>query len=408
MTVAAIVVIPCTVSIAGKDSFRDPKEYLLRAAAILAASLLVAIAIFDPARLRESLRKLRPQLTIAGAVLLWTAVTTLTSTNRRLSYSSLLYVACCAVLFIAVSIAFHDRALSAISVLLIPAVINTVVLILQEFRIWDMYPLSEPSRRSALIGNPNDVGAYLLCGAIVAAAACFAGPGRRLPHAIVAALLAGGIVMTQSVTAIVSYSAAIVVMGARLSWKSTGLVVAVVLLTFGVVVAADPPLRTRAESMRAALGAGDYNTLTSYRLTAFAAALQMLQRHPITGVGPGCYGSSYFEQKIAAEARHPVLHASGERVHNFGEAHSDLLQTGAVAGIPGLIILGISLVFIASISFRGIGTASNFQANFARICSLPLAVGVAVLMVAQFPLELAASSLSIVVGAALCTTWSRL
>jgi O-antigen ligase len=401
-----IVILPCTVSVAGLDSFRAPKEYMLRGSAVLIAGTLVLGGVLTADRLRRELRESTPQLYASAMVLAWTIITTATSLNRRLSLWALLYVTASAIFFIGTSIAVRDRKVSAIYVLFLPAIINVLVLIFQELRLWDLYSLDQPSNRSALIGNPNDVGAFLLTPAVAAAALYIATTVRRLPHLILVIFLGSGIVMTRSVTAIVSYVAAIVAMSLLRSWKSTFVTLAAIVLLSSVLVALYKPMRDRVILMRNAIERRDYSALTSYRLTAFVSAIQMFAKHPLTGVGPGCYGWLYYDEKIAAEAHYPILQKTGDRLENFAEAHSDHLQVLAVSGLPGYAILAGTLVFLGSLSLHArASTMSDFRTAFSSFCSLPLAAGIAVLMIAQFPLELAASTVSMLYGAALCTAW---
>jgi hypothetical protein len=401
-----VVVLPCIVSPAGRDEFRAPKELFLRGSAVLIAGILVLGSTYPSARLRSDWAASKPQMLAATIALAWTVITTATSSNRLLSAWSLIYVAAAALFFVGSSLAVRERTWSAIYAFLLPSVVNIVVLILQEFRIWDLYPLAQPSNQSALIGNANDVGAYVLAPAVAAAVLCTATKARRVPHLVVAGLLAAGLVMTGSVTAIGSYAAAILALSALHSWKKTLAAVAVIAFVSAVAASSYDPLLQRVIRVRKAFETRDYNALSSYRLTAFVVAAHMFAKHPITGVGPGCYEWLYFDEKIAAEARHPMLNQSADRVYNFGQVHCDHLQTLAVSGLPGWVILLGSLTFLGSLSFRrGVGTTNDVRRVFARSYSLPLAVGVAVLMIAQFPLELAASTVSMLYGAALCTAW---
>jgi hypothetical protein len=401
-----VVALPCMVSLAGRDQYRAPKELFLRGSAVLIAGILVLGGLYPSVRLRKVWAASKPQIVAATAALAWTVITTATSSNRLLSAWSLIYVAAAALFFVGSSMALRERTWSAVYAILVPSVINIVVLILQELRIWDLSSLDQPSNQSALVGNSNDVGAFLVAPAVAAAVLCTSTRVRRMPHFVLAGLLAAGLVMTVSVTAIASYAAAILTLSALHSWKKTLAAVAVIVLVLSFATLSYKPLLQRVTRARDGFRNRDYNALTSNRLTAFVVAADMFTKHPLTGVGPGCYEWLYFEAKIAAEARHPMLKQSADRVYNFGEAHCDHLQTLAVSGIPGWLILIASLSFLGSLSFRrGVRDTSDVRRAFALSYSLPLAVGVTVLMIAQFPLELAASTMSMLYGAALCTAW---
>ena len=67
-------------------------------------------------------------------------------------------------------IAVNRRSLGAVYILVAPAVINTVLLLLQVTSLWDpFYRGAELRTPTAFVGNSNDVGAYLLAPAIAAA-----------------------------------------------------------------------------------------------------------------------------------------------------------------------------------------------------------------------------------------------
>lgn len=394
------------VSVAGHDAFRAPKEYVLRAGGIVILGALIIRVIWRPRDTSNLVVRHKRATILALVVVAWTAVTTLLSTNVWLSRWSLLYVAVCAVFFLGTLIAAQERSLNAVYVVLSAGTVNAVVLLLQEARVWDpFWPLEEVSRRSAFVGNPNDVGAHLLTPALAALALTATSPRRRRPHAMLAAVIVIGLFASQSATAIGAFLTSAVAMTLiRFPWRRAlvAVVLAVVLVAAGF--AAYAPLRTRVKTVRSAVQNRDYNLLSSYRLTSIMVASRMFLDYPITGIGPGSYAWHYFPYKVAAEVRHPLLRQSGERMFMYGEAHSDHLQILAVSGLPGYLIFLACWVYLARISFYRPNEPSNTM-RFTRICALPLAAGVFVLMIAQFPLELAASTTPILFCSALCVAW---
>lgn len=402
------IALPLTISISGRDEFRLPKELVLRTGSILIAAILMAFAVLQPAALRRYWNTFKPEIGITMIAVGWTLVTTITSLNPALSMWSSAYVVASALFFLGAMFAVRSRSLSAVYVFLVPAVVNVLILVLQELRIWDLYSLQQASHRTALIGNPNDAGSYLLAPALAAVALVAATPARRAVHLALAGYLGAGIVLTQSLTAIGSYAAGAAALIALRSWKKAMAAMVLGIVVLFLVVTTYEPFRARAARVRAAVETGDYNTIASQRLTAFAAAAQMFTSRPLTGVGPGCFAWRYFEEKIEAEARFQHLAASGDRATMFGEVHSDYLQTLAVAGAPGALLLVGTLVFLGSLTFshRSDGHQDP-RREFSRLYSLSLAIGIAFVMVAQFPLELAASTTSILFGAAMCTAWKE-
>ena len=127
----------------------------------------------------------------------------------------------------------------------------------------------------------------------------------------------------------------------------------------------------------------------------------------MTGVGPGCYALQYFKYKIQVEAKHPLLRESAERRVNFGEAHNDHLQLMAVSGAPGYSLFAAILIFVAS-RFWPVRRKRHEspQASFVYAFSCALIIGTGVAMLAQFPLERAAPTVTLLYAAAICVGWS--
>lgn len=399
---------PIFISLSGRDEFRAPKEYFLRGGSILVIAALAIRWLYWPQNTRQELARHRAAIMTAVAVVVWTGVTTIFSTNIALSLWTLLRVVLCAGFFVGALIAVNRRSAVAIYILLAPGLINTALLLLQVTNLWDpIYRGAELRTPSAFVGSSNDVGAHLLAPGIAAAALVFASRNRRALHIAAAVFLFAGILAARSATAIGAYAVAVVTIGALLSWRKALALAGATALLIALGVATYPALRQRAVTVRNAVIARDYNLLLSYRLTAFITALQMLRLHPVTGVGPGCYAWNYFEYKIAAEQRHPILREPGDhRIFMFGAAHSDHLQILAVSGLPGYLLFLGSIVLLA----RGSSTRSDSDASdrqrLANLCSLPLAMGAATIALAQFPLELAASTVSLLYTAAICLSWN--
>src|SRR5471032_3124411 len=98
-----IVAVPLIVSPHGKDSFRIPKDLVFLAAGL--AMIAVAAAMAIDFRLRPAFEVIRrhPVAWMSAGILLWTGVTTLTSTNRELSEAGLLWVVVAAAIAIAIA-----------------------------------------------------------------------------------------------------------------------------------------------------------------------------------------------------------------------------------------------------------------------------------------------------------------
>jgi O-antigen ligase len=132
----------------------------------------------------------------------------------------------------------------------------------------------------------------------------------------------------------------------------------------------------------------------------------MAREHPLAGVGPGTFGFNYYSYKLRVEARHPLLLRSGGREWNFGEVHNDHLQTLATAGLPAYALFLCVAVIFARVSLRPVAD-DDPRRLFARLFALPFTAAMLIVMLAQFPLQLA-STLSIgIFAVATSLAWSR-
>src|SRR2546423_1575602 len=173
-----LLVVP-TIVTGGLEAFRLPKELAFRAEAI---ALLTVAVFWVTSRRRTWTVSWRPEIVIAGAIVAWTLLTTATSTNRQLSVDSSITVLAAAVIFVATSIAAQNISIVAVDALMVACCANAAVVILQELQIWS--PLRMEVTRShygsvALLGNPNDVGTFLVAPAVAAVILAVTAAGRR-------------------------------------------------------------------------------------------------------------------------------------------------------------------------------------------------------------------------------------
>ena len=399
-------VTPLFVLVGAKDTFRVPKDALFRAEAIVLVALYVAAAIVEWPR-DWHIEWRRPEIALLLVIVAWTAIATLASTNRARSLDALVTVCAAVVVFFA-TVAFARRAsMRALFLIVIPAVANTLLGALQEFDIWQPFAappdVTHHQRSTALIGNPNDAGGYVAAVALAAIAAAIVARRQRPLFTAAAVVLAIGLVINQTLTAIVAFIAGAIVLTAMRSFRNAAIGVVAALLVGVIAVATFAPARQRAINMREWIEARNYNALLTNRLTPFVTAAMMARDHPLTGVGPGAFAWQYFPYKIEAEKRWPSLRTAYLRGGNFGEVHNDHLQVLAESGVPGYLILLAVLVALARFS-RG-DADDDDRAAFAKLLALPIAVEFFVLALAQFPLELTAVLSQFVFLAALCVAW---
>jgi O-antigen ligase len=196
------------------------------------------------------------------------------------------------------------------------------------------------------------------------------------------------------------------------SWlKAVGALLIIVVVA-GAISIAYAPLQKRVVEMRDALARRDYEALSAARMIPFFAAAEMVRDHPVVGVGPGCFSYNFFEYKLGVQKRHRWLFGPTVTAHNFGEVHNDHLQVASETGIPGYALFIAALALIAAGSReRREGIAEDAEetsrSELVRLLSLPLAVSLFVLALAQFPLELVAPTHSYLWAAAAVMSWRR-
>ena len=374
--------VPLVVSQTGWDVFRVPKESLFEAAAIFA--LYHGVAQF-----RRLWREQRTAIAVTFAAVAWTAIASAASTNRALSTHSFFWVCSCAVMFLATLFVAErppHRALFIVPI--VPALVNAIVALLQRSGTSDVLTFDSRIdlhfRTAGLIGTPNELGVYLLVPTVVAAALAITSRGRSRQLWIGAtALLIAGIVASEALSAIAALAAAgatLLMLSVRRAKRALAIMAAIAI----IVAVAYAPLRTRVMRMASDVKDGRYLAATSYRIPAQLAAIRMFADHPLTGVGPGCYGFWYMPYKVQLNREHIEFLPFGE---NFGEAHNDHLQTLAVSGLPGYALFIVALFFLGR---RSLGRDDDQPRTFASVAALPLVVAFAVVALAQFPLSLAA------------------
>ena len=399
---AGALVIPTIILMTGEEAFRLPKELAFRAEAIL---LLVVAVFWATARRRAWTIPRGAELIVAAAVVGWTPVTVAFSTNRQLSIDSLITVAAAAVIFIVTRVAAQSLTLAAVDVLMIAPCINAALVTLQEANLWRPFRLRVPGHYASvgLLGNANDVGTYLVAPAVAALVMVLTAAGaRRWIYAAIALLLGSGIVASGTRTAAVALVAALIVLGLTHSRRAAIAAAAALVILAIPLLSRSTGIGRSVRGLAEAARTRDYPHLFSERLVPFLAAADMTRDHPLLGVGPGCFKYHYMAYRIALSQRYPQAYTRGAPV-NFGEVHNDHMQVAAESGLPGYALFLVALAVAAG--WRWGRPAPTAEAAFARALRWPLAAGVFVLCLAQFPLELAAPRLMLLTIGALCIGW---
>jgi len=400
-----IAAIPLIVDPRGRDLFRVPKSSFFQAAMLIIGAIAAASAMLSDTFAATLVRNRRAVILTCSGIA-WVAVVSMTSTLPAVSRSAPFSIFCYALLFvITVALARTGNILPALAALLIPAMVNAVIVVLQAHDVW--HPLGIISKGAArlgnigLIGNANTAGTYLLMPTIAAFSATATLRRYRLLFAAVTLVLLAGLFETQTITVMFGFAAALLAFVVTGSKRIRILAVAVIVAGIcGVLLYA--PTRQRLRSLQKPLMKGDFRTVTSNRVPTAFTTLDMFLERPLLGLGPGVFAARYMPHRLAIESRHPewILHSR----ENFGEAHNDHLQVLAETGIPGYALFVIVLVSIASITLRR-SPPDDDRGRFVRLFALPAAAGFGAVAIGQFPLELTAVSATCVFAAALCFAW---
>lgn len=398
------------------DAFREPKLLFYETQAILCLAVVLIGLVFRGRDFVAPLRRHRATLLVVLAAVVWTLVATLTSTNRTLSVITFSWVAACAIVFVAtLLVASYQRGgMLLAGVALVPALVNGAFAVLQRTDVYN--PMQyDPGLRSmrlkttALLGDPNTIAAYLVIPALAASAVAVVADTKQLRYAagVLAGLLAGGIVLTETLTSLAALGAGVAAL-AMIRWPKRALAGLAASFVLGVIIVFSyRPLLTRVVTIREQYRQGNYLALLSLRTPAFAAAWEMFKDRPLVGQGPGTFGWWYLPYKLELNEQNPNV----RRVAwNFGETHNDHLQTLAVTGLPGYAIFVAALVLLGRVSLRRRDVEEDeediaLRARVGRTLALPLAVAFAVLALAYFPLEVAPVAGVILHFAALSCAW---
>ncbi|HYH09782.1 MAG TPA: O-antigen ligase family protein [Thermoanaerobaculia bacterium] len=405
VTAALLLAVPLYVSMTGQDMMRLPKELLLRAGAILIAAIA---AIGLVLRKLSFSRRLPVDGALAIAAVAWCAITTLTSTNRTLSLRALAYVTAAVVVYFAASYAItRMRPILVLGIALVPAIFNAVAAMMQALGGWNPFFVPEELPRRAhtigFLGNPDYVGAYMVPAILTALAIARAWKGVvRFGALGLVVVFATAAMLSQSITTLIALVAGIVTMafvGAGMRMRIAGIVVLIAVVA-GIWYY--PATRARFRETAVAVVELRLDALISGRLGAFVAAAEMAKSRPLVGMGPGCFAYHFMTYRIAAEDKYTFMRTAGKGL-NFGEVHNDHLQLLAETGVPGWLIFAGALI---ALGLRTLTPGQTPTVRFARTLATPLAVSLAVLALAQFPLELASVLLLYIWLAVTVFRWS--
>ena len=240
------------------------------------------------------------------------------------------------------------------------AAINAAVSALQARNIYQPFALITQGSRNATgayVGNAGSLALVLALAAVASIGLVLV--SERLPlrvaAGIAAAVFAAGLLLNRNLTSWSTLLAgAGILLLARFGRRAAAPIALVVLLA-GAAVLAYHPMRHRAIEALSAIRARDWDRLVTYRLGAWAAAIEMTKERPLTGFGPGTYGAELVPHRLRSEIQTRRRLANPLATSAYGEAHCDYLQVFAEAGIPA----GLALLGAVALVFRGLLAASR-------------------------------------------------
>ena len=272
---------------------------------------------------------------------------------------------------------------------LLAVAVNVVISLLQSVGAELPLPTAHNAGRfptGALLGNEG----YVALAAALAAAACAAvwlrGPRGGVRHLalLIGLLCVATIAVNRQLTsALALFAALLTVVAVR--WRAPWLVWSgAAVLVLAVLAALVPPLRAVSYAHWPARDVESYQKLTTYRLSAWAAAQDMIATRPWLGYGPGSFGAEAQTHRLAAEiALHERL-VPPPTASAFVYAHQDYLQLAAEAGVPTLLALLAAFVTLCTGLLRRAVTSAGAEEPLL----LALLVVGAVAALAWFPLQI--------------------
>lgn len=206
----------------------------------------------------------------------------------------------------------------------------------------------------------NSLAGYLapwLVAALGIVLVAWSAPEQRRAALIAAgitATLAGCLLLTKSRTGVLAAGSGAMLMllygrpsGWRLGWKiPAALVTTLLLLGLGVVLVGGLDVKVLSEAPKSVL----------YRLEYWQATAAMIGDYPLLGCGPGNFQEYYAHYKLPGASE------------TVADPHNFLLEIGATAGTPALLLLGLALGSMIYALSRP-GTASSDESSLAKMTS---------------------------------------
>jgi O-antigen ligase len=276
--------------------------------------------------------------------------------------------------------------------LLWPAFLLALLGIAQYHGVWQPLRLAsiEAGSRLAitsLAGNPGDLAAFLVLPCLVAQDLLrrrdWGSPGTW-GVALALAVAVYALLLTQTLAAVAALLAgSLLLWGARMPRRRIALLLAGGVVAVALLAAAVAPLRERVVFEWREMARGNWNSVLTGRFDGWRAAVWMLARHPLAGVGQGAYPAEFAPAKLALLDRGVVFFPGLTTGSAFDNAHNDVLESVAEWGLPGLLALAWGLWLLLGALRRGDREPEEQALAWAGVAAL------AVLSLVDFPFRTA-------------------
>jgi O-antigen ligase len=267
-------------------------------------------------------------------------------------------------------------------------VVNAAISLLQSLGVqpFRLETFGTRNLTGALAGNVGYLAITVALAAVLALGIAITA-SRRLVRAFAVTslvLLVATLAVNRNLTALVSVAVGAMALLVATFGRRSLVPILAVALALGLAVIGVAPLRQRAAAALAAVRAGDWDRVTTYRTGAWAAAVEMTRERPIIGWGPGTYAAEFVPHRLQAEIRARRRFVNPLVTSSYSEAHCDYLQAFAEGGIPGglAVIVGAGALIAGAAARTRSGTS---RAEAAILFGLLVAGAAAALT--WFPLQ---------------------
>lgn len=237
----------------------------------------------------------------------------------------------------------------------------------------------------ALLGNEGYISlAAALLGAAGAAIVLNTRNARARLLALGCLLLAlACIVANRQSTSLIALAAAIVGL-LLLRWRAGALIGIGAMAGLAFAIAACVPTLRAVVVDDSQATIDHWQERTTFRLSAYASALHMIDARPWSGHGLGSYALRSTQHRLAAEIEHQRRWRTPVNASSFAATHNEYLQLAAEAGLPVLACVLSALVMLLLALLRVARAADALEARL--LLALLIVGGVSAL--AWFPLQI--------------------